>query len=315
MQARLKVYRLDPQKGAEPYYQEYTAEVPSEATVLDALLKIREEQDGSLSFRCSCRSAICGSCAMEINHHAQLACKTRLAVVAPKGEQVLVEPMANMTPLKDLVIDQDLFWSKVHAIRPWLEPVQPVPEREYSVPNEKMLELTKTMSCIFCGCCVADCTVMTVDPTWLAPAALAKAYRFTGDPRDAAARERLQLYTQPGGIWDCVHCFECVQQCPKNVAPMDWIMVQRRMAVEAGLTDSNGARHAEAFVDSIKHAGWLNEVTLPIKSSGFSIPELLRLAPVGLRMVLKRKMPSPIHRPIPNVEEVRRLFNRLERKP
>ncbi|MBI2862840.1 MAG: succinate dehydrogenase iron-sulfur subunit [Chloroflexi bacterium] len=313
--ANLRVYRYNPDEDAQPHYQEYSAEVWEFGTVLDALLKVREEIDTTLSLRCSCRSAICGSCAMRINHHAALACKTKVSTIAPQGEPILVEPMGNLPVIKDLVVDMTPFWDKVKAVEPWLEPAGKPPRREYRVDNAVMLELAGVMNCIMCGACVSDCTALEVDKNFLGPAALAKAYRFTEDPRDAAGRERLRALSAPSGVWDCTHCFECVQRCPKDVAPMDRILALRRRAVEMGYTDNNGARHHQAFEESVKHAGWLDEFTLPVKSVGvFNIKELIGLAPVGLRALRAGKLPPVVHRPIPGAENVRRIFNKLEVK-
>lgn len=322
MEARLKVRRFDPEAGGGSRYQTYEVRAEHYDTVLDALIRIREEIDPTLALRCSCRSAICGSCAMRINGHAKLACKTKIVTLAPQGEEIVVEPPGNMPVIKDLVVDMQPFWDKVRAVQPWMQPAGPPPEREYVVPNESMLHLNGVMNCIMCGACVSDCTVLQAElnagkpmgETFLGPAALAKAYRFVADPRDGAGQERLEALTRPAGIWDCTHCFECVEVCPKGVAPMDRIMAIRERAMTAGFTDHHGARHADAFADSVKHSGWLNEFTILPKSVGFNIPEIIRLIPGGIRMLLKGKTPSPIHPSIPGVEGVRRIFEKLEEK-
>ena len=156
--------------------------------------------------------------------------------------------------------------------------------------------------------------LLDVDKNWLAPAALAKAYRFIGDPRDGKTRERLEAYSQPGGIWECTHCFECVEVCPKDVAPMDKILAIREKAIQAGFTQNAGSRHSKAFADSVKHSGWLNEVALPLLSAGLNLKEHLAMIPMGLRMLRRGKMPSPIHKPIPGAEKIKNIFKRLEKK-
>src|SRR6185312_12583478 len=126
-------------------------------------------------------------------------------------------------------------------------------------------DVTQTMACIQCGLCVSDCLSMEVDPNFIGPAGLAKAYRFVGDPRDAQHRERLEdLAQDPHGIYDCTHCFMCVQSCPKDVAPMDQIMRLRRIAgSDQGIVDrNNGYRHERAFADNIRHNVLLNEAEL-----------------------------------------------------
>ena len=257
MQVNLRVRRYDPESGGEAYYQSYQIETPEYATVLDSLIQVREYVDGSLSLRCSCRSAICGSCAMRVNGQARLACKTKVVSLAPSGEEIVVEPMGNLPVIKDLVSDMQPFWDKVRAVTPWLQPSGPPPEREYLVPNSAMLELAGVMNCIMCGACVSDCTVLEVDQNFLGPAALAKAYRFVGDPRDGADRERLQALSQYGGVWDCTRCNYCVEVCPKGVAPMDRILALRRQAIEAGQVEVVGAKHVLEFVETRVQQSWM----------------------------------------------------------
>ncbi|MFQ5860612.1 MAG: succinate dehydrogenase iron-sulfur subunit [Dehalococcoidia bacterium] len=314
MQATIKVQRFNPEaEKSQPYWQEYQLEIEDYATVLDALIKTREEVDGTLALRCSCRSAICGSCAMRINGHAALACKTKLATMAQDGQTVTVEPMGNQPLIKDLVVELAPFWNKVRAVEPWLQPQGPEPEGEYLASNEAMLDLAGVMNCIMCGACVSDCTVLEVDPNFLGPAALAKAYRFVGDPRDSQDQERLKALNEYTGIWDCTRCFECVQVCPKGVAPMERIMALRDKAMEAGYTKSYGARHAEAFAEIVEHSGRLDELRIPIKTFGMlNVPKMLNLMPTGLRALARGKMPPIIHKPIPGAEKVRRIFKKVE---
>lgn len=317
MEITFNVRRYDPEApDPKPYWQQYQLEVESHFTVLDGLIKIREEIDGTLTLRCSCRSAICGSCAMRINGHAALACKTKIIDMTTEGGTVTVEPAGVMPVIKDLVVDMQLFWDKIRAVQPYLQPEGPEPEGEYLAPNEAMVDLAGAMNCIMCGACVSDCTVLEVDKTFLGPAALAKAYRFVGDPRDDHTRDRLELYSQPSGIWDCTHCFECVQVCPKGVAPMDRIMQIREKAVEAGFTDNNGTRHAKAFTDSVKKRGRLDELTLVPNSVGMlNITEQLGYLPGAIRMLRSGKLLEAAKRhKAEHPEKIRRIFDKLEKK-
>ncbi|MGQ9573082.1 MAG: succinate dehydrogenase/fumarate reductase iron-sulfur subunit [Dehalococcoidia bacterium] len=265
MQAKLRIRRFDPESGDGARYQSYTLEVPDYATVLDVLLEIREYLDDSLALRCSCRSAICGSCAMRINGQARLACKTKMTAAAAESEEVVVEPVGNMAVVKDLVADMDSFWQKVRAVEPWLQPEGPPPEGEYLVPHETMLALTDLAACIMCGSCVSDCTTLEAElglgkapeQTFLGPAALAKAYRFVGDPRDAADAERLLALSRQEGIWDCTRCNMCVEVCPKTVAPMERILALRRKAIEQGYEEYLGARHTLEFEKTVRESSWL----------------------------------------------------------
>ena len=138
--------------------------------------------------------------------------------------------MGNMPVIRDLIVDMDaVHWKKIQRVTPYLINQQPIPEREYIVPHENMVDVTQTMACIQCGACVSDCLSMEIDPGFIGPAALSKAYRFVGDPRDADHYERLKdLAEDEHGLYDCTHCFNCIDACPKGVAPMSQIMRLRR---------------------------------------------------------------------------------------
>ena len=316
MQTTLSIRRQDPESQQPgPRIEEYTLEVPEHYTVLDALIKVREEVDPSLALRCSCRAAICGSCAMRVNGQARLACNTKLSSMAPDGGAITVEPMGNQPVVKDLVVDQNVFWNKIRAVAPYLQPEGPEPEEEYIAPNESMLLLTEVMGCIMCGACVSDCTALEVDANFLGPAALAKAFRFTEDPRDGADADRLQSLNEYTGAWDCTRCYMCVEVCPKGVAPMDRIMALRERIMDAGMTNTFGYRHVAAFAQSVEHSGWLDETMLAVKSWGmFNVPKLFAALPIGLRALKRGKlpMPAPFHKKRPGHENVARIFKHLE---
>jgi succinate dehydrogenase / fumarate reductase iron-sulfur subunit len=275
----LRIRRYDPQSGEAPYWDERTVEMGSKQSVLDAILKIKDDEDGSIGIRCSCQQAICGSCGVRMNGKPGLACNTHLDEAAhrvhredQRKEVIEVEPMGNMPVIRDLIVDMDaVHWKKIERVTPWLINKQPVPEREYIVPHENMVDVTQTMACIQCGACVSDCLSMEVDPLFIGPAALAKAYRFVGDPRDAQPLERLNdLAQDPHGIYDCTHCFNCIDACPKGVDPMSQIMRLRRKAgADYEINDpNNGHRHEQAFVTLVGQYGLLNEAELLPRSYG-----------------------------------------------
>jgi succinate dehydrogenase / fumarate reductase iron-sulfur subunit len=224
-------------------------------------------------------------------------------------------------------------WKKVQRVTPWLINKQPVPEREYIVPRESMVDITQTMACIQCGACVSDCLAMEVDPGFIGPAALAKAYRFVGDPRDDQQRERLvDLASDPQGIYDCTHCFNCVQACPKDVNPMGQIMRLRRIAgSDQHITDpNNGHRHEETVVTLIKDYGLLHEAEMIPRSYGGNSwfgkfhpaagKELLSSLPVVIKGLLRRKVNPKIaifgHK-IPNqdLKAVKKIYEKIESRP
>ena len=314
MQAKIRVQRYDPESSDQPHLQDYDVDVPEHFSVLDVLVKVREEIDPSLALRCSCRAAICGSCAMRVNDRARLACNTRISSVVEDGGEVKVEPMGNQRVVKDLVIDLQLFWGKVRAVEPYLQPDQE-PEEEFIASNESMLNLLTPMGCIMCGACVSDCTALEVDENFLGPAALAKSYRFVADPRDDHSKQRLSTLNEYGGVWDCTRCYMCVEVCPKGVAPMDRIMELRESVMQSGAPSTSGARHVESFVRSVARTGWLDETMLAVDSWGkFNVPKLLSEAPLGIRALRRRKFPLPalLHHKRPGHENVRRIFERAE---
>jgi succinate dehydrogenase / fumarate reductase iron-sulfur subunit len=166
-----------------------------------------------------------------------------------------------------------------------------VPEREYIVPHENMVDVTQTMACIQCGACVSDCLAMEVDPLFVGPAALAKSYRFVGDPRDAEHEPRLKdLAEDPHGMYDCTHCFNCIDACPKGVDPMSQIMrLRRRSGSDFEIKDrNNGYRHEHAFVKNIRRNGILHEPDLLADSYGGKLnPNAGRELASGLPTALK----------------------------
>ncbi len=315
MQTNLKVKRFNPgEPGAQPVFQEYSLDIHPDSTILDALVTVREEVDGTLALRCSCRASICGSCGMRINGRARLVCKTRVADLAPNGEQLIVEPMGNQRVVKDLIVSLDTFFDQINRVRPYLQP-DSVPESgEFLASNESMTNLLTSMNCIMCGCCVSDCTVLEVDSNFIGPAALAKAWRFTEDPRDGERDSRLKILNdEDGGIWDCTRCMQCVEVCPKEVAPMDRIMELRDAAIEAGYKNTSGYRHTESFYKSVKKNGRLDESRLAIDSTGWTnIPGLLDLAPVGLKAMMKGKLPPIRPHKAEDKEKIKNAYEKVE---
>jgi succinate dehydrogenase / fumarate reductase, iron-sulfur subunit len=333
----LKIRRFDPKSGEAAYWDEHKVEMPGTQSVLDAILKIRDDTDGSIGIRCSCQQAICGSCGVRMNGKPGLACNTHLEKAAqriqgtgfsPPGEGqrnsvIAVEPMGNMPVIRDLIVDMDaVHWKKIQRVTPWLINRQPVPDREYIVPHENMVDVTQTMACIQCGACVSDCLAMEVDPLFVGPAALAKAYRFVGDPRDAEPLERLKdLSEDEHGIYDCTHCFNCIDACPKEVDPMNQIMRLRRKAgSDFEIEDANnGYRHEHAFVKNIRRNGLLQEADLLADSYGGkfhprAVPELLGALPVGLTALRRGKMTpkTALMHPHKAPKEVKQLFDKIE---
>ena len=323
----LRVRRFDPESGAPPYWDEHTIELEGHRSVLEGILQAKGRFDGSIGIRCSCRSAICGSCGVRVNGQPGLACHTHLDEAAQRSPDgvIVIEPMGNMPVIKDLIVDMDaVHWKKIQSVTPWLLAKQPMPEREYIVDREAMVDVTQSMACIQCGACVSDCLAMEVDPEFTGPAALAKAYRFVGDPRDGEQRERLTALSEdPHGLYTCTHCFKCVDACPKGVNPMGQIMRLRRIAgADFDIEDrNNGYRHEHAFVKNIRRNGLLHEADLLPDSYGGkfnprAVPELIASLPVAIRGMLRGKITpaKALLHPHKASKELRAIFDRIEAK-
>ncbi len=332
---KLKIRRFDPESGEAARFREYDVDVAPERSVLDGILQVKDREDASVAIRCSCRAAICGSCGVRINGKTALACNTRISDAAAKagaGNAIVVEPMNNFPVIKDLIVDMDaVHWKKVQRVVPWLLPEGDPPVREYIVPAEAMIDVTQTMACIQCGVCVGACLSLEVDPEFVGPAALAKAYRFVGDPRDSQTEERLKdLAEDPHGLYDCTHCFACVEVCPKEVAPMNQIMRLRRKATgDEGIKDkNNGYGHEHAFVNILERWGTLHEAQLLPRSFGDGSLVKGQLSPSGAKQLtaslptvvagLKSGKVSPkkalLHPKLPDQKQVKRIFKEIDSK-
>ncbi|MDT7042701.1 succinate dehydrogenase iron-sulfur subunit [Candidatus Nitronereus thalassa] len=312
MPTTFRIKRFNPEsESPHPFFQDFEFETERADTILDVLIKIRESIDESLTLRCSCRGAICGSCGMRINGHATLACKTKVSSLESLDGAIHIEPMNNMPVIKDLVTDMGGFWEKIRHVRPWLQPSGPEPKTEYLASPESMSHLTGVMGCIMCGACVSDCAALEVDRDFLGPAALAKAYRFVADPRDGANASRLLDLNQPSGMWDCTRCMECIEVCPKNVGAMERIMTLRAKGIEQNVPSTCGSRHAEVFADLIEQKGRLDEPMLAMRTFGIgNIRHMLSYLPMTLRALMRGKLPrsGPLHLAIPGIDRIRRLF-------
>jgi len=344
----LKVRRYQPESGEGAFWEEFKVDLDPTLSVLDGILQAKDRDDGSLSVRCSCKAAICGSCGMKINGQSGLGCKTQIGEAQELAEKkasvgngtsdgappIVVEPMGNMPVIKDLITDMEsTHWTKIRRVTPWLLPHGDPPEREYVVEPESMIDITQSMACIQCGACVSSCLSMEADPDFIGPAALAKAYRFVGDPRDAETKERLHdLAEDPHGIYDCTHCFSCIDACPKGVAPMDQIMRLRRKAGEEGIDDpQNGHNHELAFVKIIEKKGTLDEALLQqesyapgvkgklkpskgaIEGLGKSLPTVFRAIRSGKARSLSKLIPG-VHPKLPGnaQDEVKAIYKHAE---
>lgn len=216
----IEVLRYRPEEDNEPWTQRYQVPFTHEMSVLEALTYIKDHLDSTLSYRWSCRMAICGSCGMMVNGKPKLGCKTFLRDYKAQGKMQL-EPLANFPIERDLVVDMSDFMAKLERIKPYI-----VPKDELDVCNGETLQTPEQLAkyrqfsmCINCGLCYAACPQYALKPEFLGPAALALLYRYNEDSRDSAKEERMKLVHQESGVWSCTFVGACSDVCPKGVDP------------------------------------------------------------------------------------------------
>jgi succinate dehydrogenase iron-sulfur subunit len=316
MRLTFTIQRFNPEVDSAAHPQDFRLEVARGTTVLDALIRIKNECDGSVALRYSCRSAICGSCAMTINGSEKLACRTSLREELERHGHITIAPLRHLPVIKDLVVDMASFWEKVGDVHPWLVArARPVRDGVSAQVKHANPQFHNVDACIMCGACVAACTVHEVSKGFVGPAALAKVDRFLSDPRESPSsiRTRLTALQEDNGIWDCTRCNFCVEVCPKDVKPMEAIVRLRRASLERGLTQTGGARHVLGFTDLIEQHGRLNEAVMPLKVIGFSLRGLLHVLPLGFKMLFKGKVPNPFGQALPGLSHLQALIRRVRR--
>ena len=215
---RFTIYRFNPETDTTPYMQEYELTALEPGTMLrDALLRIKNEQDETLSFRHSCGEGVCGSDGMNINGTNGLACVT---AVEGLKEPIVVRPMPGMPVVRDLVIDMTQFYTQYRAVKPWLIVKDPEPDVEFKQTPEQREKLDGLYECILCGCCSTSCPSFWWNPDkFRGPAALLQVWRFLSDSRDQATEERLEDMEGPYKLFRCHSIMNCVEVCPKNLNP------------------------------------------------------------------------------------------------
>jgi fumarate reductase iron-sulfur subunit len=216
---QLEVTRYSPERDAQPRLESYEVPLRKDWVVLDALNHIKDRQDGTLTYRWSCRMGICGSCGMTVNGEPKLTCATFLSDYAPGP--VRVQPLRNFPVVRDLVVEITDFLAKLTQVKPWIvrKEEAPLTAGEF-LQTPGQLDAYKQFSmCINCLLCYAACPVYGLDPLFAGPAAIALAQRYNLDSRDQGGGQRLDLLSQHEGIWGCTFVGECTRVCPKHVDP------------------------------------------------------------------------------------------------
>tara|TARA_R110002110_G_scaffold8200_2_gene41007 strand:+ start:1644 stop:2423 length:780 start_codon:yes stop_codon:yes gene_type:complete len=228
---RFRIYRWSPDDTANPRIDTYEVDLDRcGPMVLDALIKIKNEVDQTLTFRRSCREGICGSCAMNIDGLNTLACTKDIDDC--KGD-VKIYPLPHMPVVKDLVPDLTNFYAQHAFIQPWLKTTSPTPEKEWRQSHEDREKLDGLYECILCACCSTACpSYWWNGDRYLGPAALLQAYRWLIDSRDEATGERLDDLEDPFRLYRCHTIMNCTKTCPKGLNPAKAIAEIKKMMVE-----------------------------------------------------------------------------------
>jgi succinate dehydrogenase / fumarate reductase iron-sulfur subunit len=218
MDVTFKIRRYQPEgSNPKPYWQEFTLQdVQPTNRVLEMLHRVKWEQDGTLAFRRSCSSGICGSDAMRINGRNALACKLLLRDV---GEKIQVEPILGLPVIKDLIVDMEPFFEHYRQVMPYFVNNDPVPAdgRERLQSQEDKDLITDTTNCILCAACTTSCPSYWANGDYVGPAAIVQAHRFIFDTRDQGAEDRLNELAEPNGVWRCRTIYNCTPACPRNI--------------------------------------------------------------------------------------------------
>lgn len=308
MQVSFKIQRQSPQGISS--FQTYTLEVELGTTILECLNRIKWEQDGTLAFRKNCRNTICGSCAMRINGRSALACKENVGSElarfgSPDAPEITIAPLGNLPVIKDLVVDMQSFWDTLAVVDPYVsssarqvaaQSSAMANDREFLQSPAERAKLDQVGNCILCGACYSECNAREVNPKFVGPHALAKAYRLVADNRDDRTEERLELYNQGSqGVWGCTRCYFCNTVCPMDVAPMDQIgKIKGEILARNDAQASRPIRHRKLLVELVKQGGWVDERRFGVTVVGNSWRDwrgLASLGPLGLRMLVRGKFP------------------------
>ncbi len=215
----IEVLRYRPEQESKPVWQRFTVPYTDDMSVLQALQTIKDDLDGSLSFRWSCRMAICGSCGMMVNGKPRLSCQTFVRDLLPGP--IRVEALAHFPIERDLVVNLEGFIEKLESIKPYIIPKTPrrVEEGEYLQTPHELELFEQYSSCINCTLCYAACPQFGLDPDFMGPGVLALLHRYNADSRDGAQAQRMEIVNAIEGVWTCTAVGYCSEVCPKHVDP------------------------------------------------------------------------------------------------
>jgi len=235
----IKVFRYDPEVEGkqEPRFDDFHVPFEKGMTVLDSVMYARDEYDSSLTFRHSCRQAVCGSDAFFVNGKQRLGCKTQISDLE---QPIRIEPLPHQEVVKDLVVDMDHFYDQMHAVEPYFKSedtpdASELEEQRQSRENREKVKMSTR--CIWCASCMSSCNIAAGDNEYLGPAAINKAYKFAMDDREEEdiKEHRLRILEQEHGVWRCQTQFSCTEVCPKDIPLTEHIQELKREAVKKNL--------------------------------------------------------------------------------
>ena len=240
-----RIFRFDPRQGSEPREQEFRVDLGDEekVTVLDALFKIQQTQDKTLSFRYSCRLAMCGSCALVINGREGLACKTLIRTLG--SGPIFLKPLSHIPVIKDLTVDLKFLIHRLKKLEPYFIPRTPSPEPARIRPTSRERQtIGLNTECIACGSCVSACTMMHWNRDYIGPMGLNRAFCLVADSRDLTGN-RLERVADENGVYRCHMEFNCTDVCPKHLSPTRGIHYLKRQILWQEMKRWNPFRRAK----------------------------------------------------------------------
>lgn len=230
---KIRIKRFDKEKSPQSSLEEF--EVKHDNTILNSLIEIKTKKDNSLTYRCGCRTGVCGSCAIKVNGVERLACKTHL------NENDLIEPISNSSVIRDLVVDLSHEEKLLKNSKTYLNTLS---NETITTKDEKLIDIQS--NCILCQSCFSSCPVYEVNSEFLGPYALTRALRYVNDKKEANSLDMIKSI-QDNGVWDCTLCGNCTMVCPQFIDPKTDIMNLRMKSVQAGFEDKSFAQFDNSF--------------------------------------------------------------------
>jgi len=311
-----KIFRFNPEVDQKPFYDTFKISVEKGVTILRAINYIKDHVDSTLSYRFYCQAGICGSCSMRVNGVSKLACTTQVWDELERCKEkdvITIEPMNNFDVIRDMVVEYTPVIKKLEKYISWVTPKikrEDLGKKEHIISEAEFKVYDAATDCILCGACYSECSMMSAHREYISPLGLLKAFRMVKDSRDTRSDDRMKILNEDHGMWDCTHCYRCVEACVKNIPIMDAIQGVRNEAFLRGMKNSEGYRHAYAFTQDIKSTGRLKESTIAVRTKG--IFGSISMLPFALKMMGRNRMPKVFVHTIPGIKHVKRIFQKLK---